>query len=516
MDQNATRERRRLIGCLALVFLLTFLFSSLTPLIADDYNYAFSWATDGRVRSIADIAASMETHRAYTNGRVFSHGLVQLFVMLPKAAFNLVNALMLTLLAAVLHGYLRLLRPARSAALLSLCLALLFLLMPVFGQVFLWLDGACNYGWGLTIALAALLPVFRSFLSGDRSPVSLFLLSLPLGFLAGAWSEHISFAMLLAAAAFVLLGWLRRRRFPLQNALRLLAGCVGYLFLLLSPSVLRQGHIHEQIASRLRALLPFLQGRSPVLQLALLLVSALVGLALLVLFVALALRLFLRIASAKRGCGLLIALFAALFLLVFCLFSLKELRRGSLVPALLSVFSLTPTAIGAAGAVCFFGAAMTWAVYRRAPADVLLAAAVLFAAGLASCALFLAASYFPARGLCSLVTLSCLGGALALAPTLPETGRIKAARILLAILLLLCLTVSLVDLVSLRSAANEREARIEAALSAGADSVELAPYPVLSRFNAQYGLADLEPGADWPNGIMAKYYGLRAIDVPES
>ena len=100
MDQKATRERRRLIGCLALVFLLTFLFSSLTPLIADDYNYAFSWATDGRVRSIADIAASMETHRAYTNGRVFSHGLVQLFVMLPKAAFNLANALMLTLLAA--------------------------------------------------------------------------------------------------------------------------------------------------------------------------------------------------------------------------------------------------------------------------------------------------------------------------------------------------------------------------------------------------------------------------------
>ena len=114
MDQNATRERRRLIGCLALVFLLTFLFSSLTPLIADDYNYAFSWATNGRVRSIADIAASMETHRAYTNGRVFSHGLVQLFVMLPKAAFNLVNALMLTLLAAVLHGYLRLLRAGRS------------------------------------------------------------------------------------------------------------------------------------------------------------------------------------------------------------------------------------------------------------------------------------------------------------------------------------------------------------------------------------------------------------------
>ncbi len=515
MDQNAKRERRRLIGCLALVFLLTLLLSALTPLIADDYNYAFSWATDERVRSLRDVAVSMQTHRAYTNGRVFSHGLVQLFVMLPKGVFALVNALMLTLFAAVLHGYSLPLCRERSAAPLVLCLGLLFLLTPVFGQIYLWLDGACNYGWGLTLTLAALLPVFRAFLSGEQRPLWRVLLSLPLCFLAGAWSEHISFAMLFAAAALVLLGWIRRRRFPLQSALRLLAGCAGYLFLLLSPSVLQQGNIHGQIEAKLTALLPFLQGRSFSLQLAVLFAAALVGLALLALLAVLAVRIFLRIASSARGCRLLTGLFASLFLLVFLLFSYQEFRRAPPAPALASVLSLTPTAIGAAAALCFFGAAMTRAIYRKVRAEVLLAAAVLFAAGLASCGLFLAASYFPARGLCSLVTLSLLGGTLALAPLLPEVRRGKLLRGVLALLLLLSLTVSLVDLVSLRSAANQREARIEEALAAAEDTVALDAYPVLSRFSAQYGLADLTPDGGWPNDIMAKYYGLRAIELSE-
>ena len=58
------------------VFLLVLLLTWLTPMVADDYSYCFSWADDTRIRSLAQIVPSMTVHRELTNGRVLTHGLV--------------------------------------------------------------------------------------------------------------------------------------------------------------------------------------------------------------------------------------------------------------------------------------------------------------------------------------------------------------------------------------------------------------------------------------------------------
>ena len=75
------------------VFLTMTLLSFLTPMIADDYNYCFSFADGRRISSVGAIIESMIAHRRAVNGRIVAHSLVQLFLMLPKAVFNVANGL---------------------------------------------------------------------------------------------------------------------------------------------------------------------------------------------------------------------------------------------------------------------------------------------------------------------------------------------------------------------------------------------------------------------------------------
>ena len=67
------------------VFISAFMLTVLTPKYADDFAYSFSFATDQRIRSIADIFPSMAVHRVLLNGRVVPHFLVQLFLMFPMS-----------------------------------------------------------------------------------------------------------------------------------------------------------------------------------------------------------------------------------------------------------------------------------------------------------------------------------------------------------------------------------------------------------------------------------------------
>ena len=76
------------------VFLLLLYCNLHTDLVADDYRYCFSFADGSRISAVRQIFPSMAAHRLSMNGRLIPHFLVQLFLMAPKAVFNLVNALM--------------------------------------------------------------------------------------------------------------------------------------------------------------------------------------------------------------------------------------------------------------------------------------------------------------------------------------------------------------------------------------------------------------------------------------
>lgn len=86
-------EKMSVLFVMLAVFLTMTLLSFLTPMIADDYNYCFSFADGRRISSVGAIIESMIAHRSAVNGRIVAHSLVQLFLMLPKAVFNVANGL---------------------------------------------------------------------------------------------------------------------------------------------------------------------------------------------------------------------------------------------------------------------------------------------------------------------------------------------------------------------------------------------------------------------------------------
>ena len=150
-----------LLVCLGF-FAMMLLCNHWTHLIADDYRYCFSYADDTRIESIAQIFPSMAAHRQSMNGRVVPHFLVQLFLMLPKGVFDLVNSLFFVLLVWLLHT-LAVGRGLPNPVLLTLLFFAFWAFQPDFGQVFLWLTGSVNYLWCGVFSLLWLLPLVKSF-----------------------------------------------------------------------------------------------------------------------------------------------------------------------------------------------------------------------------------------------------------------------------------------------------------------------------------------------------------------
>ena len=234
--ERFNRSRAAAVLVLAGIFLLLFFCTHETDLIADDYRYCFSYADDSRMESIAQIFPSMAAHRQTMNGRVVPHFLVQLFLLLPKGVFDLVNAAVFTALVWLIGFTAG--RGTRPNALLLLCVfGCLWLLQPDFGQVFLWLTGSINYLWCGVLCLLWLLPWAGYYLTG-RCPSKLTRIAFVLfSFPIGAYSENGTVAMVAMALLFLLLLWLERKQTPpLWMLLSLAVMLAGFLTMMLAPA----------------------------------------------------------------------------------------------------------------------------------------------------------------------------------------------------------------------------------------------------------------------------------------
>ena len=112
------------------IFLWMLALNVLTPYLCDDYTYRLNFATAEPMESVLEILPSMYAHSFKMNGRLISHGLAQLFMLLPPLVFDLVNSavfLFTLLLALRLCG-----GKCRGGLLIGMfCLLWLFLLNVV-------------------------------------------------------------------------------------------------------------------------------------------------------------------------------------------------------------------------------------------------------------------------------------------------------------------------------------------------------------------------------------------------
>ena len=235
MTLNSSPKYRRWI-CAAILVLMV-LANFLTPRVVDDWNYSFSFATGEPITSLADIGPSMKAHAVSMNGRIFAHSLVQALDIIPPILFDILNAAVFLALIWLIYLLCRREREENNL-LLAVLFGAVWVFSPAFGQVFLWLDGSCNYGWGALIVLCWLFPYVRRFLHPEKKRFHwTWLLWCILGFFAGGYLENTSASGIFLAVLLLLLArfYKKEKNGPLPW-LSVAAAAGGFLYMMTRPA----------------------------------------------------------------------------------------------------------------------------------------------------------------------------------------------------------------------------------------------------------------------------------------
>ena len=231
---NTSLKLKRILCVLIFVFLLYA--NLMTPRIVDDFIYSFSFATDRPVRSLLDIIPSMHAHASTMNGRIFAHTLVQVMDFIPPVLFDIINSAAFLGLVGVSCMYCRT-EKKQNNLLFCVLFGAIWIFTPAFGQVFLWLDGSCNYGWGTLLTLCWLIPYVHGFLYSDSCSTGLWVVFCIIGFFHGGYLENTSAAGIFMAILLLLLTRLYKKRpTGFLPWIGIVSGMGGYLYMITRPA----------------------------------------------------------------------------------------------------------------------------------------------------------------------------------------------------------------------------------------------------------------------------------------
>lgn len=230
------KSKYALWGFLAAVFIVMFAFNCMTPYLADDYVYRYSFADASLIESVTQIPKSMYYHSTYMNGRVISHGFEQLFMIPPKIVFNAVNSLVFVFSMYILYAMC--IKKGKHNLLLQAAIVMaIWLFTPAFGQVYLWQVGAVNYLWAMFFALAFLYPYVKSY--RDDTPLIknnvAFVLFCLFSVIMGMYSEISSFIAILIAVGMLLAGRLYGQKIKVKSIVPVVCAIIGFVLLLAMP-----------------------------------------------------------------------------------------------------------------------------------------------------------------------------------------------------------------------------------------------------------------------------------------
>ncbi len=231
------KKRKILIGrviIIAAIYLFMLVCNFLTPMLVDDYTYVYSFVDGSEMDSVFDIFPSIVAHASKMNGRHVAHFFAQLFLFIPQIIFKLLNPAVFCLLLYIIAKI-----ASKEVQIKSLALGfgLIFVFEPVFGQVNLWLDGACNYLFSYAVCLLWLFSFISEYENGEKNrPAYLKILIVLLGFFAGGWNENVSAATIFMALLVIAVMFIKHRKVKLELWLSLAFAAVGFLLMALAPA----------------------------------------------------------------------------------------------------------------------------------------------------------------------------------------------------------------------------------------------------------------------------------------
>ncbi len=235
--KKVNKSKYSLWGMAGIIFMIMLLCNMLTDKCVDDYAYLYSYADGTRITDILDVFPSMVGHYSKMNGRLIAHFFVQFFLFLPPIIFKVLNSAVFVLQIFLLYKICN--RKNEHNALLFLSIfGLVWIFQPAFGQVNLWLDGACNYLWCVAVELIYIIPFINKLVSDkniDNKVLQiLFIVS---GFIAGAYSENASPASIFMVFLFIVIAkYYKHYRLKYYHYCTFIASLIGFIFMMAAPA----------------------------------------------------------------------------------------------------------------------------------------------------------------------------------------------------------------------------------------------------------------------------------------
>ena len=207
-----------------------------TTMIVDDYGYSFSWVTGKRIESVQDIILSQYKHYFTWGGRSVVHFLAQYFLMFNKSVFDIANTLayLVLMIVTYFHAVGKAKLYPSLFVIINFCF---FAFMPAFGQVFLWIVGACNYLWGPLLTFTYLLP-YRFQLNKDNAVINNKIMAVLFGLLGVicAWTnENLGVTVVCLIFICNLFNYIRNKKLYFWSVCGLIGSGIGATLLILAP-----------------------------------------------------------------------------------------------------------------------------------------------------------------------------------------------------------------------------------------------------------------------------------------
>lgn len=208
------------------MFAIMLVFNALTQKIADDYMYMYSFVTDEKLTGITDTVLSLIQHGKEGNGRYFAHFFACIFLILPDFVFDIVNSLVFVSVVEMIY-YLSKIKDETNNCFAIVIFGFIWLFQLDFGQVCLWLDGSCNYLFGVFFGLLFIIPFIKSLREGKRLPIILIPLHTVISIILGGYLEPLSVGFIGAAGLIFLADLFRYKNL---SAFRFIPSLLGSLF----------------------------------------------------------------------------------------------------------------------------------------------------------------------------------------------------------------------------------------------------------------------------------------------
>lgn len=224
-------------------FVLILLLNFNTGLLVDDFVYTRVYSTSKEVANIKDIIDSQINHYFLWGGRNVLHFLVQLFLLIGKPVFNVLNSIVYILLVLLICFNSNCKDKQMLIYLFLFANLLIWFFVPSYGQDILWLTGSCNYLWGIVFVLG-MLYLYRSHLEhqiGDSIVrcIGIFIF----GVLSGWTNENTSAAMIVMLSLFILYYKFNKIKIPVWSIMGLIGSIVGFIIMIVAPgNYIRKQH----------------------------------------------------------------------------------------------------------------------------------------------------------------------------------------------------------------------------------------------------------------------------------